>query len=370
MRAPLPVPSPALLPSPAHVRLHSHASWNFPRSSAGAKLIWQLGREHGLADEAMLAGTGLSMAQLDDPKAEVMATAELALIEHLVQQLAHVPGLGLIAGTRYRVTTYGIWGYALLSSPTLRSAATLALRYLNLTHAFTRITLEERQGLATFTLHDLEVPATVRRFMVERDASAIVTLQQDLFNRTLPLRELRLKGPPPPYAAQVAARFGVVPRYHAQANQAVFAAEVLDVPLPQANEHTAAFCEDLCRELMQQRQARSGVAAQVRNRLLQSPAQMPDMVTVAEALCVTPRTLRRHLLAEGTTFRELVDEVRHTLATELMATADSPDKDIAQRLGFHDLSAFIQAFKRWRGVTPSVYRQQMGQPARFVRRAR
>jgi AraC-like DNA-binding protein len=350
--------------------LHTHASWNFPRSSAGARLMLQLAQEHGLDADTALDGTGLNAALLADPKADIPASAELALIERLVRHLPHVAGLGLIAGTRYHVTTYGIWGYALLSSPTLRSAARLALRYLNLTYAFTQITMDERDGRATFTLHDLEVPASVRRFVVERDASAIVTLQHDLFNRQIPLRELRLKGAPPPYAEQVAARFGVVPRYHAEANQAVFASEVLDLPLPQANEHTAALCEDLCRELMQQRQARSGVAAQVRNRLLQAPAQMPDMATVADALCVTPRTLRRHLLAEGTTFRDLVDEVRHTLATELMAAADSPDKDIAQRLGFNDLSAFIQAFKRWRGVTPSAYRQEMGQPARFTRRGR
>ena len=53
-----------------------------------------------------------------------------------------------------------------------------------------------------------------------------------------------------------------------------------------------------------------------------------------------------------------------------MSTAESPDKEIAPLLGFHDLSAFIQAFRRWCGVTPSAYRQPLGQPARFVRRAR
>lgn len=349
---------------------HAHASWNFPRSTAGVCLLVQLARDHGLDTASVLDGTGLSQALLDDPKGEVPATAELALIERLVQRLPHVPGLGLQAATRYRLTTYGIWGYALVSSPNLRSAAQLALRYLNLTHAFTHITMEERDGQATFTLHDLEVPATVRRFVVERDAAAILTLQKDLFHAHIPLQEVRFKGPPPPHAALVAEHFGVQPRYHASAHQAVFRASVLDMPLPQANEHTAALCEDMCRELLQQRQARSGVAAKVRNRLLQSPAQMPDMVAVADELCVTPRTLRRHLLAEGTTFRDLVDEVRHTLATELMSTAESPDKEIAQLLGFHDLSAFIQAFRRWRGVTPSAYRQQLGQPARFVRRAR
>jgi AraC-like DNA-binding protein len=278
-----------------------------------------------------------------------------------------VAGLGLLAGSRYRVTTYGIWGYALISSPNLRSAAELALRYLNLTYAFTGITLEEQDGQACFTLGDLEVPAEVRRFVVERDAAAIITLQKDIFQRVLPFTELSFKGPAPAHAAMIAAYFGVTPRFNAPLNRAVIPAELLTLALPQANEHTAAMCEDMCRELMNQRQARSGVAAMVRNRLLHQPGQLPDMEAMASELCMTSRTLRRHLQAEGTTFRDLVDEVRCTLATELMATAHLAHKDIAERLGFHDLSAFIQAFKRWKGVTPSAYRQTLGLPARVSR---
>jgi AraC-like DNA-binding protein len=335
----------------------THASWNFRRSTTGVKLLTDLAAEHGMALADALHGTGITPAQLDDPKGEVDATAELALISNMVRQLSHVPALGLQAGSRYRLTSYGIWGYALISSPNLRSASQLALRYLNLTYAFTHITLEVHQGLAMFTLNDLEVPAAVRRFVVERDAAGLMAIARDLHPAPFPIVSLTFKDSMPGYVEQVAAHYGLQPSYKAAFNRATFPADVLDAPLPQANEHTATLCEDMCRELVNQRSARNGMAALVRNRLINTPAQLPDMEQVAADLCMTSRTLRRHLVSEGTSFRELTDEVRAILAIELMSTARLGHKEIAQRLGFHDLSAFIQAFKRWKGVTPSAYRQ-------------
>lgn len=50
---------------------------------------------------------------------------------------------GVKAGKCYQLTAYGIWGFALIASPTLRSALELALRYLDLSYAFTRLKLLE-----------------------------------------------------------------------------------------------------------------------------------------------------------------------------------------------------------------------------------
>lgn len=347
-----------------------HASWNFRRGNASVRLLVQLGVEHGLTIDQVLQGSNLTTASLEDLKSEIEATDELAVITNLVRQLPHVPWLGLEAGAKYRLTTYGIWGYALISSPTLHSAAQLALRYLNLTYAFTHISMQSGNGVTSFTLGDLEVPAEVRRFVVERDSVALRVLQKDIFQAAIPVHRLCFKGPAPSYAAMYAQHFGVEPEFNSSNNRAEFPSHYLDLPLPQANETTAAMCEDICRDLLNQRRSRHGCAAVVRNRLLHTPGKLPDMEAIAAELCMTSRTLRRHLVAEGTTFRDLVDEVRLILALELIETAHMGHKEIALRLGFHDLSSFIQAFRRWKGVTPSVYRSQLGLPVRITRSAR
>lgn len=347
-----------------------HASWNFRRGNGSVRILVQLGQEHGLTVDQILHGSSLTQASLDELKGEIEATDELIVIANLVRSLPHVPGLGLEAGSRYRLTTYGIWGYALISSPTLLSAAQTALRYLNLTYAFTHISMQTANGVTAFTLGDLEVPVEVRRFVVERDAVGLRVLQKDVFQAAIPLLRVCFKGPAPAYAHLYAQHFGIEPEFNAQSNRAEFPSHYLDLPLPQANDTTAAMCEDICRDLLNQRRSRHGCAAVVRNRLLHTPGKLPDMEAIAAELCMTSRTLRRHLVAEGTTFRDLVDEVRLILALELIETAHMGHKEIALRLGFHDLSSFIQAFRRWKGVTPSVYRSQLGLPVRVSRTAR
>ncbi|MBA6097067.1 MULTISPECIES: AraC family transcriptional regulator [Pseudomonas] len=85
---------------------------------------------------------------------------------------------------------------------------------------------------------------------------------------------------------------------------------------------------------------------------------MPDMNTVAGPLCMTPRTLRRRLIDEDTTFLKLCDEVRYALAREFLREYVLSVEQISARLGYIDPTSFIKAFKRWTGETPLSYRKR------------
>jgi AraC-like DNA-binding protein len=71
------------------------------------------------------------------------------------------------------------------------------------------------------------------------------------------------------------------------------------------------------------------------------------------------RTLKRRLQEDGTTFRTLLNEARSAMAETLLSDAHLTLTEIAERLGYSDLSSFSQAFKRWYGVAPQVYRAGM-----------
>jgi AraC-like DNA-binding protein len=71
---------------------------------------------------------------------------------------------------------------------------------------------------------------------------------------------------------------------------------------------------------------------------------------------MTARTLHRKLADEQTSFRSLLDEVRGSLAEELLASPGLSVKEIAERLGYAEPSSFIHAFKRWKGVPPRAFR--------------
>src|SRR5437773_11316119 len=95
------------------------SGWDTPRSSASAALLVRFAAENGVPSQRCLRRTGLTQAVLDDPAGEIRARQELAVVRNIVRTLDDPPGLGLEAGSRYHLTTYGIWGFALISSSTL-----------------------------------------------------------------------------------------------------------------------------------------------------------------------------------------------------------------------------------------------------------
>ena len=77
---------------------------------------------------------------------------------------------------------------------------------------------------------------------------------------------------------------------------------------------------------------------------------------VAQEMGLSRQTLYRRLKAEGITFEQLLDALRHRLALKLLRDQHLPVKQAAWRLGFSDPAAFSRAFKRWTGTSPSFAR--------------
>ncbi|MFT3857738.1 MAG: AraC family transcriptional regulator [Aquabacterium sp.] len=346
--------------------------WDFRRGIATARVLTQLGADHGVPLDNLLRHTGITRAMLDDPKAEIEAHQEVQLIRNLINELPHIPTLGLQAGTRYHVTTYGLWGYAVLSSPTLGTGISMASRMLNLTFSLTINEIEQLGDQIRSSFLSDHLPPDVRQFILDRDRAAVITLQREILGHPLPFRAIHMRRsePAPEVVDAYASLFGIRPTFGQARDCALFDSALMHEPLPQADAHTAALCEQMCRRLVEARKSRTGVAAQVRDRLLRTPGHIPDMEEIAAEMKITSRTLRRHLTAEGATFRALLEEVRSTLAEELMATASLTHGEIAERLGYADVTTFIEAFRRWKGMPPSEFRRSLGLPAQATRAAR
>lgn len=328
------------------------------RHAVSASLLTRFGVERGLAREVLLRDTGLTPAALDDPATEIIAAQELALVRNLIAALRDPPGLGLDAGLRYHLSTYGVWGFALLTSPTFRAAAEVVERYLALSYAFVRFQVKvDRSGLH-IVLDDSDIPADVRTFFLERDFAAWANAMREMMPGGLPLRGIRFALPKPTHAARYAALCGVEPQWDAPDHAVSLDPAMLDQPLPQGDPVMARLCLDQCRHLLSRRQMRDGYAGRVRDRLFQAAGSMPGLDAVADEFHLSPRSLRRYLEAEGTSFRALCEEVLETLAEELLTTANMKLEEVAMRLGYAEPASFIHAFKRWKGVSPSAFREQ------------
>lgn len=278
------------------------------------------------------------------------------MVRNLVEQLQTVPALGMQAGSRYHFTAFGALGFAIVSSPTARSAFDVALGYFHLTFAFTHFKVADTQDETILTLDDAGIPQDLQRFIVERDLRALITVQRDLFSFNYPLKRLSFRFSRPDYAKDYVDIYGVEPLFDAPYNEAVMERSVMLLPLPQANSLAQQAAVEQCRAMLDARKARTLMAKQVRDRLARNTAQTASMEVIASELCMTPRTLRRRLLDEKTTFAELRDEVRYTLADEWLSGSDLSVEHIAEMLGYAEATSFINAFKRWTGCTPHAYR--------------
>ncbi|NGX06569.1 AraC family transcriptional regulator ligand-binding domain-containing protein [Mycobacteroides franklinii] len=326
--------------------------WDYPRSPTATRNLVDAARDRGFSPAECLAGTGITEADLNGPDVVVTGVQELRIVRNLLALTGDPPGLGIEVGTRYQLASAGILGFALLSSPTMGEALSVGLRFSQLSSTFHRFTLNVGDVDSIFDLDDSDVPPDVRRFLLERDLAAIAGIVPILFGGAMPsgARVMLRTGTDSPLRLLTE----LLPvEFESSRNALVFPTQLLGAPLPTADPHTAALCVRQCEELLELRQSRDGVAGEVRNQLLRVPGQVPAMGQVAASMHIGERTLHRRLAREGTSYRALLDEVRETLARELLRNGFSV-KEVSDRLGYSEPAAFTHAYTRWHGVPPST----------------
>jgi AraC-like DNA-binding protein len=104
----------------------------------------------------------------------------------------------------------------------------------------------------------------------------------------------------------------------------------------------------------------STFAERVRSCFVESFAiSEPNIAYVCDSLHVSRTTLLRRLRAEGTSFQQLLEETRRTLAMRYLTKSELTNQQIAHLVGYVDPNAFQRAFKRWTGTTPQSIRQRL-----------
>ncbi|ACL57022.1 transcriptional regulator, AraC family [Methylobacterium nodulans ORS 2060] len=79
---------------------------------------------------------------------------------------------------------------------------------------------------------------------------------------------------------------------------------------------------------------------------------------VAQMMGMHRRTLSRRLKSEGTSFTQVADETRLSIAKQLLADTTLSLAQISAALEFSEPAAFTHAFRRWTGTTPSAWRKE------------
>jgi len=145
--------------------------------------------------------------------------------------------------------------------------------------------------------------------------------------------------------------------FNQPSSQLVLSRGLLDKRVTQTESSLRHFLRHPVLIMLTQDYAVSSWTSRVRHNVRHKLHDMPELNAVASALEVHPQTLRRRLSAEGTTFKDIKNQVRRDAALHFLGKQGLSIEEIAYRAGFSESSAFIRAFKGWTGVTPYTYRK-------------
>jgi AraC-like DNA-binding protein len=339
--------------------------WLTVRDPSSVNLLVKFGEERGVPSEVLLRKTGLAHEHLVDPNVEIQAEQELLVINNLIKALKNPPLLGLEVGLRYGFTTYGVWGLALMSSATVGDALSLALRFQKLTSAFTKVEIHQNEQYIVANFQPPPVDEPVRSFLAHRDLAGTVRLISEVAGATCVLSLVELTIPRStvdPICDEFMNWAHCPVKLGAKGNTLMLNAHDLNLSLPNANPLAASLGEQMCAALQERRRVRYGIVELVRSQLLLPTGNLvPDLPHLAKLLYTSERTLKRRLQAEGTSFRKIFASVQQQLACELLQDSELSINEIAVRTGYSDDSAFSQAFKRWKGITPGQWRRHVEQ---------
>ncbi|WER47489.1 AraC family transcriptional regulator [Cupriavidus sp. WKF15] len=323
--------------------------------------------EAGLNAEAVLAGTNLDRAALAAPFTLTSPHQFLTAARNALR-LGGAPDLGIRVGSRLHVSSYGMYGYALLCSEDMARAFDVAVRYHQLANGMLDIRWAEGDGMASWVFPDLDefpqsdVDEPLYHFLIDMQFAVHATLIKDVMgNWCAPARAMFTQAEPP-HAAALAEVLECPLAFGQPKNTLSYPAAWLTRAPQFANPMTAAQMSAHCARLLEALRWQAGITRRVFQELTRTPGRFPEIEQIAESLGMTSRTLRRKLEAEQTSYSELLTSIRKALAMDYLTTTSLSTEDIGLALGFSDAVGFRHAFKRWTGRTPNEVRRDGAAP--------
>jgi AraC-like DNA-binding protein len=318
----------------------------------------QTAAEFGVPADAVLKGTGLAADALADGKAICTVDNYLTACSNTLRHCSD-PRLPIRTGKSLHLSAYGLYGFALMCSSTVRSGFEFAVRYHGLATPIFEIAWEIRDGLFVWSFPDegrLSYSRPQRSFLMIQQLAQHVTHVKDIARADRQPIHMKIALDPVEPHVLFEQEFGCPVIFSAERTEITYDMSILDDRPPLTNPVTHAMLRESCERLIGRVPDKSGLAGQVSRIFMESAAPFPSMETVAGRLAMTSRTLRRRLIAEGTSYSELLDQVRNELAQRYLKATSFNVDDIAELLGFSDVANFRASFRRWNGKSPAEFR--------------
>jgi AraC-like DNA-binding protein len=311
-------------------------------------------RDAGIDVERVAAIAGIDRSRVSGPSPRLDGKEMAALLDAVFDRRADA-ALGLRIGAVLRPELFGIVGLAALSAPTYGDAIACCARYKRLLGQLS-IEIERRGKRAVVRVEERGREGERSRGRIEIELAFFASLGRRHASKAIFPLEIRLRAGGTS-SAECEALVGCPVRFGQTADELWLAATSLDVPLLGADAEAHPFLvstADRKLELLDRGGLRTRVTIAIETNL---PESTPSLRKVARALRMSERSLQRRLREEGTTFNEVLDDTRRSIALQHLKSGHFEPVEVAFLAGFTHLSSFYRAFRRWTGTTPEVFRE-------------
>ncbi len=289
-------------------------------------------------------------------------------IANLFTTLGRLPNaveLGFQIGARVPVTAYGVLSLGALTAPTVGAALRFIADVHHLAVPLVDCAYAESASEGRLTIgFRCPIDCAGEALIVAVCTAAIDAEIARRSGRSGNIARLELT--PSSKGAETSYRkcLSLTPNTDGKSNTLVFARAVLDLPNMHADIDTFNSIVRACAARADFQVCGSMLKDRVREAIMSGIAAPPSQERLAKALNLTPRQLRIRLERERTSYQEIIRSCRIEYASALLQNPSLSLSQLADRLGYSDLSAFSHAFYRWTGKSPSAFRSE-----RFARRA-
>ena len=322
-----------------------------------AALVEVLG-EQGIAPEASLSGTGLSAESLANPETLTSVRQYITVCRNALQ-LSKTPETPFRTGSRIPLSAYGMYGFALICSPTIREYFQGAVKYHRLATPLLSMSWREELDYASWIFPPnatVQHPDSLLRFLMEQHLTQLATHLRGVVEGDYPPVRASIAYSAPEHTHLYERYLGCPARFGQSMSELVYPKAILSAKPRMAHRLTSKILQETCDRILGEVKTSTGVAGEVYQIIASTPGHSPSMERVAGQIGTTVRTLNRKLNTEGTSFTQILDDVRFNLASEYLRTTELSIEDISELVGFSDGANFRHAFRRWTGSTPARYR--------------
>jgi len=318
-------------------------------------------KSQGLDTDSLADRHGIDPTTLHLPDARINAEQHSGLLSDALTESGN-SALGLELGLHRSMATLDQLAYLMMSSATLRSSIEQGLKFQNYPGRFSGFQLitsfSEIEQQGCYQIHAHDSLGELRLLAVEELLAAIVSTSRWVRGRPLPITGLRLDYPAPPHRKRYEEIFDCPLHFGSSAIQLFFESDILDEPLPNASPQSAGLYARLCEETSISRN-QGDMAWRVWQIIVDRASEPPTLEQCASELHCSPRTLSRKLQAQGWQYQQLIDQVREIHARRYLSNPTLSITQIGHLLGYADSSGFHRAFKKWTGISPSEFRENL-----------